>query len=1352
MKNSSMEHPDLSEDERNLLLMAFSMLLAHVVPLKSITSIKQRVATQEELRYLRYIESCKRKREQEIEDFCIEIISLLDEYLLLAAKDKISELFIQNLPHVLRVDFEARVSMGRLVRLEVENFKSYKGHQVIGPFHNFSSVIGPNGAGKSNLMDAISFVLGVKSNKLRSSNVKDLIYRGRAMETNQDSVVEGLAVNQGIDEEDDEETARNRSGYVMAVYEDDNGKEMRFMRSITSNGDIEYRLNGRKVAYTRYNDALEEQNILVKARNFLVFQGDIEHIASQSPKDLTKLIEQISGSLELKAEYEQLKVEQERAAENSAFNFNKRRGINAEIKQYQEQKAEAQKFETLKAKYDSIMVEHLLWKLFHLDAGRQKAEQARRDLRDEIHGLETRRSAEEAKVSSARKEHAKARAETLKLEKQAQRKQKDLDELRPKLLAIDEKVDHLSKRLFYTTETLQKEEGRRSKQDAATAALNGELKKLKNAYQHFEGSVSAASAKKGFTLGASQLKEYNELKERANAKTVKENQQLANLMRQHRTETEQLSLEAEKLDGLKERQKVLLSQKEGLQDHRDRTAHDIQNLQTNFETAKKNLSNLESERQRMFEQEHELNEQLQDTLTKLHEARIDQRENEREKRLKETIDSLKRNFNGIHGRMSDICKPTQSKFNVAISTILGRNLDAIVVENQMVAMECIQYLREQRAGHATFIPLDAVSFKPVNEKYRSFMQGARLAIDVIQYDERLEKAIRYACGNALVCDTLDIAKDICYNQQQEVKAVTLDGTLIHKSGMITGGKLQTNASKRWEERDFNNLNKVKDGLLQRLNELNKSKTRGNTEETIRGELAGLESRLKYSREDLEMTQNKLKDAEHELEFLSDQIEKESPRHAELRARLDSLANDIDELTTIINNETDVIFAHFCQQINVRNIREYEESELKLSQEQSDRRLQFNTQISKMENQIRFEEGQLEQLTQHITRLRDQLNADQSVLISLEAEQREANSEKQKIENAIASIDLELSQSKQTEEDMLDAVNARKKTLAAAVSELDRLRRIVVQRETQVDKFKAETLNILRQCKLEEIPLPLTKGKLVDLNMEELKTAVPDEDSMDIDETIPDLDLDIEIDFSGLTAAQKKSDSADIENEFQKRLHGLASEIERLAPNMRAVERLEGVENRLRETETDFDSARRAAKNAKEKFNDVRQRRYKLFYDAFSHIQGKIDQIYKDLTKSQAFPLGGTAYLSLEDSEEPYLDGIKYHAMPPMKRFRDMEQLSGGEKTMAALALLFAIHSYQPSPFFVLDEVDAALDNANVAKIANYIRDHANEKFQFIVISLKSSLYEKAESLVGIYRDQQVNSSRTLTLKLNDYEE
>lgn len=212
---------------------------------------------------------------------------------------------------------------------------------------------------------------------------------------------------------------------------------------------------------------------------------------------------------------------------------------------------------------------------------------------------------------------------------------------------------------------------------------------------------------------------------------------------------------------------------------------------------------------------------------------------------------------------------------------------------------------------------------------------------------------------------------------------------------------------------------------------------------------------------------------------------------------------------------------------------------------------------------------------------------------------------------------------------------------------------------------------------------------------------------------------------------------------------LTTELEKLNPNMRAMERLQSVELRLKNTEKEFEDSRKALKNAKDEFNQVKTQRFELFNKAFTHIQEQIAHVYKDLTRSEAYPLGGQAYLDIEeDTDTPYLSGIKYHAMPPLKRFRDMEHLSGGEKTMAALALLFAIHSYQPSPFFVLDEVDAALDNANVEKIKQYIRDHAGPGMQFIVISLKAGLFQDSESLVGVYRDQEMNSSRTLTIDVS----
>ena len=149
----------------------------------------------------------------------------------------------------------------------------------------------------------------------------------------------------------------------------------------------------------------------------------------------------------------------------------------------------------------------------------------------------------------------------------------------------------------------------------------------------------------------------------------------------------------------------------------------------------------------------------------------------------------------------------------------------------------------------------------------------------------------------------------------------------------------------------------------------------------------------------------------------------------------------------------------------------------------------------------------------------------------------------------------------------------------------------------------------------------------------------------------------------------------MEQELLSKISALQSEIDKMSPNMKAIERLDEVEAKLAATSNDFEIARKEAKGAKERFTEIKNQRCNLFNAAYNHISERIDDVYKDLTRGKAAPMGGVAYLSLEDTDEPYLHGIKYHAMPPMKRFRDMDQLSGGEKTMAALALLFAIHRY-----------------------------------------------------------------------------
>ncbi len=285
-------------------------------------------------------------------------------------------------------------------------------------------------------MDAISFVLGIKSSHLRSTHLRDLVYRGRVMKTSkiQDDGTAAPATNghanglgDGVEDESSQKASRNdpKTAWVMAVYEDDAGDEQKWKRSITNQGASEYRINERVVTAQQYNEALETENILIKARNFLVFQGDVEAIAAQSPQDLTRLIEQISGSLEYKAEYEKLQALAEEAAENQNFQLHRRRGINSEIKQYQEQKKEAENYQKKTDERDEAEMTLILWKLYHfqrlMDESSAKIQEHQENLK------QFRRNVEvfERNLEAARKEQAAVTREVTKIERNMRAKREE---------------------------------------------------------------------------------------------------------------------------------------------------------------------------------------------------------------------------------------------------------------------------------------------------------------------------------------------------------------------------------------------------------------------------------------------------------------------------------------------------------------------------------------------------------------------------------------------------------------------------------------------------------------------------------------------------------------------------------------------------------------------------------------------------------------------------------------------------------------------------------------------------------------------------------------------------------------
>ncbi|KZT54653.1 condensin complex subunit SMC1 [Calocera cornea HHB12733] len=1234
-----------------------------------------------------------------------------------------------------------------LQQIEVFNFKSYRGHQVIGPFKTFTCVIGPNGAGKSNLMDAISFVLGVKSSHLRSGQLKDLIYRGRK-----------LGAEDGADgaeaEEDEAGDGDADKAWVMAVYEDGKGKSFRFQRTISLAGASEYRVNNKVVTYQGYNNLLEQHHILVKARNFLVFQGDVEAVASQSPKDLSRLIDQISGSLELAPEYERAKAAQERATENATFNYTKRRSIATDIKQYREQKSEAEKFERLCSERDALIVHRLLWKLYHIQDTVESNTELIKSKNAELATMKAEQAKLDSAYEKARKQQAEQHKKTMQADKQIKKAEKTLEDKRPRVVELDAQIEHAQNKARKARTLAEPTERDIKKGEETVEKLTADLAGVQRAAKTAADAARAA-AQKGLSFDEGSLDEYQKLKAQASTLAVPERQQRETLARDEKMHKRAMDRLSDQFEQLRNQKEKLLSDGATQAERKDIVQKRVKELESELTKTKRELNNAIAERERVNQLERELGEKIQDTHDRLLEAGMDQRESEREMRLKETLDELQRLFPGVRGRVINLCKPIARKYDTAVSIVLGKDIDSIVVDEEKQAIECIEYLRNQRKGQATFLPLDTLQTKTIHERYRNVARGARLAFELIQYDSVVEKAMLHVCSNSLVCDTMKIAQDVCYNKGLDVKAVTLDGTVIHKSGLITGGSSRHNNDRKWSDEDTAGLKRTLDNLVAQLRELTQTKPRHSVDEGLQTRIANLESELGSSKDELNATSTRLSGIQDEAKHVNKELKAVQPELEKARKTLDTVHSQVQKLSSVIDKAEDQVFTAFCRKYKIKDVREYEDRQLKVHQEVEEARIRFETQISRLNHQLEFETNNLAHGRERLARLEKlALDAD-ATLRQLQQQKKEVEDDIGQDEETLAELRERREGLAQTDEQEARNVSEAKRAAGKAAALLDKTSKEISDMNTEIDKLAAERANIYRKCRIDEIDLPLKSGRIENVPIDE---NIRDEMAMDLDgdedatqQPHQVQDYEIEVDFDELDDDDRENGSPEALAEIDSSIAKINSEIEKMAPNMKAMERLDDVELKLGEAEKEAEKARKDSKTAREDFNDVKKRRCDLFNKAYNHISDVIDKVYKDLTKGKAAPEGGFAYLSLEDSEEPYLAGVKYHAMPPMKRFRDMELLSGGEKTVAALALLFAIHSYQPSPFFVLDEVDAALDNTNVAKIATYLREHASEGFQFIVISLKGSLYERGNSLVGIYRDQDVNSSKTLTLDLTQYE-
>uniref|UniRef100_A0A8C6G0B2 Structural maintenance of chromosomes 1B n=1 Tax=Moschus moschiferus TaxID=68415 RepID=A0A8C6G0B2_MOSMO len=1103
--------------------------------------------------------------------------------------------------------------MSRLEVLLVENFKSWRGRQVIGPFKRFTCIIGPNGSGKSNVMDALSFVMGEKIANLRVKNIQELIH--------------GAHIGKPV----------SSSASVKIVYLEESGEEKTFARTIRG-GCSEYRFNDNPMSRSAYITELEKIGIIVKAQNCLVFQGTVESISVKKPKERTQFFEEISTSGELIGEYEEKKRKLQKAEEDAQFNFNKKKNVAAERKHAKLEKEEADRYQNLLEELKINKIQLQLFRLYHNEKKNNFLYTELERVNKSLSVTKESLSHHENIVKAKKKEHGMLSRQLQQTEKELKSLEAQLNQKRPQYIKAKENTSHHLKKLDVAKKSIKDSEKQRSKQEDDIKALETELVDLDGAWRSFEKQIEEEMLHKGrdVELEAGQLVQYKELKEQVRKKVAIMTQQLEKLQWEQRSDEERRAFEKRRHGEVQENIRQI---KEQIEDHKKR----IEKLEEYTKTCtnclkekKEQEENLVNEIEKTKSRMSEVNEELNLIRSELQNAGIDTHEGKRQQKRAEILEHLKRLYpDSVFGRLLDLCHPIHKKYQLAVTKLFGRYMVAIVVASEKVAKDCIRFLKEERAEPETFLALDYLDIKPINERLRE-IKGCKMVIDVIKTQfPQLKKVIQFVCGNGLVCETLEEARHIAFAGPERRKTVALDGTLFLKSGVISGGSSDLKSKARcWDEKELKNLRDRRTQLIQELKDLMKIMRKEADLKQIQALIQGTTTRLKYAQSELEIIkkkhlaafyreqsqlQSELLNIESQCAMLSEGIKERQQRIKEFQRKIDKVEDDI--------------FQHFCEEIGVENIREFENKHIKQQQEADQKRLEFEKQKTRLNIQLEYSRNQLKKKLNKINTLKETIQKGREDIDNL----------KKVEENCLKIVDELMEKQQQLKDEFVTQttnvekvqaqIEEERKKFLAIDREVGKWQKEVVILQSSLEHNRLEKHNMLLDCKVQDIEIVLLLGSLDDIIEVELGAEA---ESTQATTDIYEKEAAIEVDYSSLREDLKALQSdKEIEAQLRLLLQQVASQedilLKTAAPNLRAMENLKTVRDKFQESTDAFEASRKEARICRQEFEQVKKRRYDLFNQCFEHISISIDQIYKKLCRNNSAQV--SSYIKEQTQEQ-----------------------------------------------------------------------------------------------------------------------
>lgn len=894
----------------------------------------------------------------------------------------------------------------------------------------------------------------------------------------------------GLDVAEAEEVAIPAHVTQRVEDDDDNSLQIVFTRSISGAGVSSYRLNNSDVTYEVYESTLQQIGVLVKVRNFLVFQGDVEAVASKAPQDLTIYFEQISGADAYAAEYEELLRRKEEAEENTIFSMQKKKMYVSQCKEVKGQKDEAEYFKQMQKELGICRTELVLFQIWCVKREIEEKQAAALRMQDELHVIKTNEDEVNDEMEAIKGRTSKAAKAVLTVEKEAASKRKQLDSLAPKFTETQAMLKGVQKRLNDCTKNKVKVQKDIELQQESITGLQSDIEaltlvedELKEELAELTSSSSSkssgsSSGRRGSGgggggglahLDAAGMNEYTRLRELVATRTAAERAEELTIDLNLQSK-EQLAARLQSQDeAFRKESESAMNLIIECRDRRQKLRETINRCNADKVEISNTKKTLTQEIQNAAAKEAEYTRELDAVTQQLHEIGNSRRRNKQEERMAEAVASMKQIYKGVHGKLIELCRPIQRKYAQAISVAAGKHMDAVIVDSKAVANDCIRYLKDQRIGTCLFLPLDNLAVKPIPERLRTFGSKYRPCIDLIECDAVYKSAVSYAVGATLVCETLEDAQELCFQRNERVKAVTLRGHSISQSGAMTGGAAPRDGHDRWEQKEVDRLRERKARLEQLLQELKRSVPSRQQMIDLETSARSVQSKIQFAEADLRVTEEK-------LSYLNQQQTLREQTASSKRSEMESLNKEIKqierrraEVHNAIRAVENEVFADFSASMGITNIREYEETTVKKHQALLQKLNSVTKQKSALEAQLQYEhqrdfQGVLQQLTQ--------LGEN-----ALEEQRRLSDKEQQLIQQeidiraAIRAATEKVAAAKREKESIAEALKEAQQRRAEVVKDKDVVTKKMAGEEMQLERSRAQLHDILQKAQVEEVALP-----------------------------------------------------------------------------------------------------------------------------------------------------------------------------------------------------------------------------------------------------------------------------------------